>query len=194
MLFRSSFRSQLSFQGENAFVKHRPLYLEIGFGNGLNLVRQAEHYPSCNFIGCEIYESGIGSTLINLKNRAIDNVRIAVGDALETIEYLSLKSLDGVFILFPDPWPKKKHKKRRLVNENLLTNILSKLRKKGKFFFRTDNLEYYNNVIKIIKKLIREEKKYILKKYISKSLVQTKYHKKAHKFSNEIKSLELTKK
>ena len=145
-----SLRSQLSFQGENVFLKHRPLYLEIGFGNGLNLVKQAEYYPGRNFIGCEIYESGIGNTLINLKNRGINNVRIAVGDALETIDYLSLKSLDGVFILFPDPWPKKRHNKRRLVNKDFLEKIGPKMKDHAKIFMTTDDRSYAQEIIEVL--------------------------------------------
>jgi len=145
-----SFCSKKSFQGNNSLFKNRPLYLEIGFGNGLNLVRQAEHYPDRNFIGCEIYESGIGSTLINLKNKNINNVRIAVGDALETIECLSIKSLDGVFILFPDPWPKKKHNKRRLVTKDFLKNIGPKMKDHAKLFITTDDRSYAQDIIEVL--------------------------------------------
>ena len=145
-----SFCPQRSFKEENPFFKHRPLYLEIGFGNGLNLVRQAEDYPGRDYIGCEIYESGIGSTLIKLKNKSINNVRIAVGDALETIDCLSLNSLDGVFILFPDPWPKKKHNKRRLVNKDFLKRIRPKMKDHGKIFMTTDDRSYAQEIIEVL--------------------------------------------
>ncbi len=183
-----SFRSRLSFQGENAFLKHRPLYLEIGFGNGLNLVRQAEHYPGRNFIGCEIYESGIGSTLIKLKNRGISNVRIAVGDALETIEYLSLKSLDGVFILFPDPWPKKRHNKRRLVNKDFLKKIGPKMKDHAKIFMTTDDQSYAQEIIEVLAEdvffeNIAGERSFAPRPSWRES---TKFEERAHRLGNSI--------
>ena len=161
---------------------------------GENLLNLANKNKEKIFIGIDPFQNGLANIAKEVFKKKIKNIYIFPYVLEKFFDKYNKIEFNEIYVLFPDPWPKKKHKKRRLVNENLLTNILGKLRKKGKFFFRTDNLEYYNNVIKIIKKLIREEKKYILKKYISKSLVQTKYHKKAHKFFNEIKSLELTKK
>ena len=161
---------------------------------GENLLNLAYKNKEKIFIGIDPFQNGLANIAKEVFKKKIKNIYIFPYVLEKFFDKYNKIEFNEIYVLFPDPWPKKKHKKRRLVNEILLTNILGKLRKKGKFFFRTDNLEYYNNVIQIIEKLIREEKKYILKKYISKSLVQTKYHKKAHKFLNEIKSLELTKK
>ena len=178
---------------KNIFRKKK-IVIEIGHGMGENLLNLADKNKEKIFIGIDPFQNGLANIAKEVFKKKIKNIYIFPYVLEKFFDKYNKIEFNEIYVLFPDPWPKKKHKKRRLINENLLTNILGKLRKKGKFFFRTDNLEYYNNVIKIIRKLIREEKKYILKKYISKSLVQSKYHKKAHKFFNEIKSLELTKK
>ena len=178
---------------ENIFRKKK-IVIEIGYGMGENLLNLANKNKEKVFIGIDPFKNGLANIAKEAFKKKIKNIYI-FPYVIEKffIKYKKIE-FNEIYILFPDPWPKKKHKKRRLINEIFLSNILGKLRKKGKFFFRTDNLEYYYHVIQIIEKLMREEKKYIFKRYISKSLVQTKYHKKAHKFLNEIKSLELTKK
>ena len=178
---------------KNIFRKKK-IVIEIGHGMGENLLNLANKNKEKIFIGIDPFQNGLANIANEVLKKKIKNIYIFPHVLEKFFDKYNKIEFNEIYVLFPDPWPKKKHKKRRLINENLLTNILGKLRKKGKFFFRTDNLEYYNNVIKVIRKLIREDKEYILKKYISKSLVQTKYHKKAHKFFNEIKSLELTKK
>ena len=135
---------------DNRFIESRPLYLEIGFGNASNLLSQAQHYPNRNYIGCEIYESGIGGALKTIKNKNIKNVRIAVGDALDTIEYLSPKSLDGVFIFFPDPWPKKRHNKRRMINEEFLEKLGAKMKAHAQLFMATDDDSYAQEIIQLL--------------------------------------------
>ena len=178
---------------KNIFRKKK-IVIEIGYGMGENLLNLANKNKEKIFVGIDPFQNGLANIAKEVFKKKIKNIYIFPYVLEKFFDKYNKIEFNEIYVLFPDPWPKKKHKKRRLINENLLTNILGKLRKKGKFFFRTDNLEYYNNVIKVIRKLIREDKEYILKKYISKSLVQTKYHKKAHKFFNEIKSLELTKK
>ena len=178
---------------KNIFSKKK-IVIEIGHGMGENLLNLAYKNKEKIFIGIDPFKNGLANIAKEVFKKKIKNIYIFPYVLEKFFDKYNKIEFNEIYVLFPDPWPKKKHKKRRLVNEILLTNILGKLRKKGKFFFRTDNLEYYNYVIQIIEKLIREKKNYILKKYISKSLVQTKYHKKAHKFLNEIKSLELTKK
>ena len=178
---------------KNIFERKK-IVIEIGHGMGENLLNLANKNKEKVFIGIDPFKNGLANIAKEAFKKKIKNIYI-FPYVIEKffIKYKKIE-FNEIYILFPDPWPKKKHKKRRLINEIFLSNILGKLRKKGKFFFRTDNLEYYYHVIQIIEKLMREEKKYIFKRYISKSLVQTKYHKKAHKFLNEIKSLELTKK
>ena len=178
---------------KNLFKKKK-IAIEIGHGMGENLLNLAYKNKEKIFIGIDPFKNGLANIAKEVFKKKIKNIYIFPYVLEKFFDKYNKIEFNEIYVLFPDPWPKKKHKKRRLVNENLLTNISSKLKKKGKFFFRTDNLEYYNNVIKIIRKLIREENQYILKKDISKKLIQTKYHKKAHKFLNEIKSLELTKK
>ena len=175
-------------------LRRKKIVIEIGHGMGENLLSLANKNKEKIFIGVDPFQNGLANIAKEVLKKKIKNIYIFPYVLEKFFDKYKKTEFNEIYILFPDPWPKKKHKKRRLINEIFLINICDKLRKKGKFFFRTDNLEYYNDVVQIIKKLIREEKKYIFKKHISKSLVQTKYHKKASKFFNEIKSLELTKK
>ena len=178
---------------KNIFRKKK-IVIEIGHGMGENLLNLANKNKEKIFIGIDPFQNGLANIAKEVLKKKIKNIYIFPHVLEKFFDKYNKIEFNEIYVLFPDPWPKKKHKKRRLINEIFLTNILGKLRKKGKFFFRTDNLEYYDNVVQIIKKLIGKEKKYIFKKYISKRLAQTKYHKKAYKFLNEIKSLELTKK
>lgn len=128
----------------------RPLYVEIGFGDGCNLLNQAISWPNCSFLGCEIYKSGIGGILGKIQKLGINNVRIAVGDAVETVARFSPKSLDGISIFFPDPWPKKRHNKRRLVNASFLKNLTLKMKDHALLFLATDDRSYAYNIIDLV--------------------------------------------
>ena len=178
---------------KNIFRKKK-IVIEIGHGMGENLLSLANTNKEKMFIGIDPFQNGLANIAREVFKKKIKNIFIFPYVLEKFFDKYKKIKFDEIYILFPDPWPKKKHKKRRLVNKTFLINILAKLRKKGKFFFRSDNLEYYNNVVQVIKKLIEGENKYIFKRYISKTLAQTKYHKKALEFSNEIKSLELKKK
>jgi tRNA (guanine-N7-)-methyltransferase len=93
----------------------RAIWLEIGFGGGEHLAAQAEHQPDIGFIGCEVFENGVAKLLGDIERRGLGNIRIFAADARPLLEALTPCSIDRVFILFPDPWPKARHQKRRLV-------------------------------------------------------------------------------
>jgi tRNA (guanine-N7-)-methyltransferase len=98
----------------------RPIWVEIGFGGGEHLAAQAERHPEIGLIGCEIFESGIAKLLARIKRNCIENIRIFTDDARLLIAALPAASIDRVFILFPDPWPKRRHERRRLVSRETL--------------------------------------------------------------------------
>jgi tRNA (guanine-N7-)-methyltransferase len=105
---------------EAIFGDGRPLWLEIGFGAGEHLVAQAAAHPNVGLIGCEPFVNGVAACLAKLEAAGMRNVRILKGDARDLIELLSDGALDRVFLLYPDPWPKKKHRRRRFATaENL---------------------------------------------------------------------------
>jgi tRNA (guanine-N7-)-methyltransferase len=93
----------------------RETWLEIGFGGGEHLAAQAEHHPDVGFIGCEVFENGVARLLGEIERRSLGNVRLYPNDARPLLTALEPRSIGRVFILFPDPWPKARHHKRRLV-------------------------------------------------------------------------------
>lgn len=104
------------------------IWLEIGFGAGEHLLWQAEHNPDIGFIGCEPYINGVAKALVGIEQNALKNIRLYDDDMRAVLSWLPPASLDRVFILFPDPWPKKRHNKRRLVNTATLDQLAPVMR------------------------------------------------------------------
>ena len=96
------------------------LWLEIGFGGGEHLVWQARHNPAVSLIGCEPFEDGVVKVLTAIDQDKLENIYIHMGDARDVLRWLPEASIARAFILFPDPWPKRKHRKRRLMNPQTL--------------------------------------------------------------------------
>ena len=121
--------------------------LEIGFGNGENLVDCAKKDPNSNFIGIEVYPSGIGQCLINANKYDLKNLRLLRNDAVDVFnKQIANESLDVINIFFPDPWPKKRHHKRRLISEDFIVLIKSKLRQNGLVHICTDWADYGRDI------------------------------------------------
>jgi len=127
---------------ETLFGDDRPLQMEIGFGAGEHLAGQAEANPGTGFIGCEPFLNGVVGALGHVRDRALENVRIHMGDALEVVERLPDASLTRVYLLHPDPWPKARHAKRRMVNHGPLDLIAAKLKPGCEFRLGTDDPTY----------------------------------------------------
>jgi len=122
-----------------AFQRHAPVTLEIGFGNGDNLLALAATHPERNYLGVEVHRPGVGRLLLGLEEQALTNVRVICHDAVEVLAHqLAPQSLDEVLILFPDPWPKKRHHKRRLVQGPFVELVSDRLRCGGVLRFATD--------------------------------------------------------
>lgn len=126
------------------------LALEIGFGGGEHLLAQAAHHPETLFIGCEPYLNGVAKCLVGIDAQKLRNVRLFMGDARTLIEALPDASLDSVFILFPDPWPKVRHHKRRLINHELLKMLARIHRSSGRLLIATDHVDYSLWILNII--------------------------------------------
>jgi tRNA (guanine-N7-)-methyltransferase len=127
---------------ERLFGDPRPLELEIGFGGGEHLAAQAGDRPEHGFIGCEPFLNGVVGALNHVRDRALSNVRLHMGDAIEVLDRLPDASLERVYLLHPDPWPKARHAKRRMVNDGPLDLIASKLKPGGEFRLGTDDPTY----------------------------------------------------
>jgi tRNA (guanine-N7-)-methyltransferase len=118
------------------------VWLEIGFGGGEHLAVQAECHPEVSFIGCEVFEPGIARLLAHIERRHIANIRIFVDDARLMLAALPPSSIDRVFILFPDPWPKLRHEKRRLVSRETLDALAAIMSDGAELRLATDDDNY----------------------------------------------------
>lgn len=124
------------------FGDERPLELEIGFGKGEHLAWQAAARPHTGFIGCEPFLNGVTGLLGHIDDAGHSNIRIHAGDALDVLERLPDASLERVYLLHPDPWPKARHAKRRFINPGPLDLIAAKLKPGGEFRLATDHPVY----------------------------------------------------
>jgi tRNA (guanine-N7-)-methyltransferase len=118
------------------------VWLEIGFGGGEHLAEQAARRPDALLIGCEPFLNGVGSALRHIEARDLKNVRLHAGDARAVVAALPDASVDRVFVLFPDPWPKARHHKRRLIQSDSLSDLARVLKPGGRFRFVTDWKDY----------------------------------------------------
>lgn len=116
--------------------------LEIGFGGGENLVAEAIAFPAIGFIGCEPFVNGMAKVLALIDAAAIDNIRLYAGDALDLLAWVPDASLAQVDLLYPDPWPKRRHWKRRFVQDRTVAMLARILRPGGVFRFATDIPDY----------------------------------------------------
>lgn len=130
------------------FLRSAPIILEIGFGNGESLIEMASKHPDCNYIGIEVYPPGIGHLLLMLEQKDLPNVKIYCSDAIDILQRcIGDNMLSGVNIYFPDPWPKRKHHKRRLVTPAFVKLIAKKLKKGGVFHVVTDWKDYADQIV-----------------------------------------------
>ena len=116
--------------------------LEIGFGGGEHLLAQAEAHPCTGFIGSDGFVNAVAKALAGIDARGLGNVRLHFGDAAHLIEWLPALSIARIDLLYPDPWPKKRHWKRRFVQDQSLTQMARVLRPGGEFRFATDIPDY----------------------------------------------------
>ncbi|MCH9770493.1 MAG: tRNA (guanosine(46)-N7)-methyltransferase TrmB [Gammaproteobacteria bacterium] len=122
--------------------------LEIGFGNGEALLQNTAKHPDYDFMGIEVYRPGVGALLANLCEANINNVKLITHDASEVLaKCIPVNSLDLVQLFFPDPWPKKRHHKRRLVQAEFLSKLLKVLKPEGLFHVATDWQPYAEHVM-----------------------------------------------
>ncbi len=137
---------------ETAFGrKQAPRILEIGFGMGETTAHIACLRPDDDFLGVEVHEPGVGALLKQIGERDIHNLRIVSHDAVEVIEHmLPEQSLDGVHIFFPDPWHKKKHNKRRLIQPPFIAKLVTRLRSGGYLHCATDWEEYAVQMLEVL--------------------------------------------
>lgn len=138
------------------FGTDRPLHLEIGFGGGEHLAARADLLPDHGFIGAEPFVNGVAQALMHVRDRGLGNVRIHHGDALEVLRRLPDGALTMLYLLHPDPWPKAKHAKRRMMNDGPLRLIADKLKPGGEFRFGTDHPVYLRHALMVMRRFADE--------------------------------------
>lgn len=121
------------------FGRVAPVALEIGFGNGDSLATMAANHPENDYIGIEVHRPGVGHLLLKIEERGLSNVRVYCADAIDILnQQVTDASLDRLQLFFPDPWHKKRHNKRRIVNAGFLELVCRKLKPGGIFHAATD--------------------------------------------------------
>ncbi|MBC6983312.1 tRNA (guanosine(46)-N7)-methyltransferase TrmB [Caulobacter sp. 17J80-11] len=120
----------------------KAVWFEVGFGGGEHMAEQAARHPDVLIVGCEPFQNGVGSALRHVEERELTNVRLHMGDARDVLAAFPDASLERVFVLFPDPWPKARHHKRRVIQQETLTELARVLKPGGRFRFVTDWKDY----------------------------------------------------
>ena len=142
-----------SIQEVEDFSKHfHKCYLEIGFGNAENIIFQAIHNPSFLFIGSEVYMSGIGTLVSSIKENNINNIKIFSDDIRLLLDQSPKKVFDSVIIICPDPWPKEKHHKRRLINKSFLEMVHDFMKDDSNIYISTDWENYAESISELFVK------------------------------------------
>jgi tRNA (guanine-N7-)-methyltransferase len=133
------------------FGRDAPRVLEIGFGSGYSLLEIARAHPEKDFIGIETYQPGVGTLLLGIEQNQLKNIRLYYADAVEVLQKsIPAASLDGIQIFFPDPWPKRRHHKRRLIQPEFVSLVTEKLKPKGIFHLATDWEHYANQMMQVL--------------------------------------------
>lgn len=137
---------------ERLFGEPRPLHFEIGFGGGEHMAFRADMLPDHGFIGAEPFINGVAQALTHVRDGALANVRIQHGDALEVLRRIPDGSLSFLYLLHPDPWPKARHAKRRMMNDGPVDLFAAKLKPGGEFRFGTDHDIYLRHALMVMRR------------------------------------------
>jgi tRNA (guanine-N7-)-methyltransferase len=134
------------------FGDERPLHFEIGFGSGEHLASRADMVPDHGFIGAEPFLNGVAAALAHVRDQHLANIRLWRGDALEVLQRVPDGALSFLYLLHPDPWPKARHAKRRMVNDRPVDLFAAKLKAGGEFRLATDDPTYLTWALMIMQR------------------------------------------
>lgn len=143
--------AQTSLDLEELFGRTAAKHLEIGFGMGDTLVNMAKTHPEEDYLGIDVYRPGVGRLLLQLAANQLTNVRVFCADAVEVLQYqLKVSSLDNVYLFFPDPWPRKRHHKRRLVQPQFIELLAQRMKSGGYLYLATDWQDYAQQMLSVL--------------------------------------------
>lgn len=146
---------------KSLFARQEPVILEIGFGMGQATWRIAQARPQYSYLGVEVHAPGVGKLLMSLDEAGLDNVKVIQHDAIEVLEsMIPESSLGGIHLFYPDPWPKKRHHKRRIMRKELLELMVSRLEPGAYLYFVTDIEEYARSTLELLQTADRLENAY----------------------------------
>lgn len=131
----------------NKLNQYQQHVLEIGFGHGEHIYHCAKANPNCYFLGCEAFANGVGKLLAMLNNTPLANLQIYHGDAIDILNELPINQWQEVFLLYPDPWPKTRHHKRRFINQQHVKTLYQLLQNNGRLTMASDHEDYVNWII-----------------------------------------------
>lgn len=177
---------------KSCFDRTAPLWIEIGFGNGEALAHMAVARPDINFFGIEVHLPGVGHALGELAARDVANVRVIRHDALEVLEHsLPSASVSRLMVFFPDPWHKKRHRKRRLVNPEFLKLIQTVLADDAIIHFATDWIDYADHIVDVMNhladfQLVTDDEKYL---EVTSIRPTTKFETRGRRLGHEVRDL-----
>jgi tRNA (guanine-N7-)-methyltransferase len=170
---------------DKLFIKKRAVVLDIGFGNGESLVTLAEQYPDLNFLGIEVYRPGIGNLLRNAFDSKLENIRVINADVVELLQNnITANSLSAALIWFADPWPKRRHHKRRLIQVPFLKLLAEKISDKGELNIATDWQPYAKHIQETVKLSSLFEQ--VPSSTFIQQRPQTKFERRGEKLGHEV--------
>jgi len=137
---------------ESDFSPFTEIWLEIGFGGAEHLIHLARQNPDIAIIGAEPFLNGVAKAVAGVEEHDLKNVFLHHGDARDVMDALPDSSLSRIYVLFPDPWPKARHNKRRIINETFLKDVHRLLRPEGEFYFASDIIDYVDWTLARLKK------------------------------------------
>jgi tRNA (guanine-N7-)-methyltransferase len=189
----------LDYQGhlldlDQVFGRRAPRNLEIGFGNGEALLDMAGQHPEEDFLGLEVFTAGAGHVINQAVTKELSNIRVMLADAVEVLnQMIPDHSFDNVYIFFPDPWHKKRHHKRRLINDQFIALLSSKIKKGGKLFLATDWQNYAEQMLEVLSK--SPVLKNICEDYCERNERRpiTKFERRGHRLGHGVWDLQFTK-
>ena len=188
----NSFNERQSLKIDKKFQR---ITLEVGFGNGEFLIKQSNLNKDSLFIGCEVYLNGFSKVLNKINDRQINNIKICSINFIYLVQVLKNETIDQIYFINPDPWPKARHNKRRVINIENLNLMASKLKKNCSIIVTTDSLDYYEYIVSIFKNkdLIFRNMEYKELKISDKLYGISSYQRKAINRNDKIYKVEIFK-